>query len=377
MEVRAWRFGGAFAATQFHLPRSLVVGGAALPLIWGNIFVAGHALGSAAALSHRTVAPNVLLQMCSVGGAPSGRAGVEWGELCDLWSALRPLTRFLLIKEVMKKLQVTLCQISVGHDRCENLAKVQKFIAAAAARGSKLVVLPECFSCPYGTQYFKKFAEKIEAGNPTFDCISAIAKEKKLWVVAGSIPEITTKGEYFNTSLTFNPTGVLQHVHRKIHLFRIRTEEVTMDESEVLSAGSEAKCVAMDDGTKFGVGICFDIRYPQLSWKYATEGSSFLVYPGAFNKVTGPLHWELCGRSRAVDSQQYVILCSPAQNSSADYVAWGHSMVVDPFGRIVDQLDETEGYLDAILDFGINAEAREKLPILSGERKDLYGLTWS
>lgn len=276
----------------------------------------------------------------------------------------------------MNKLKVTLCQVAVVHDRAANLANAQKNIVEAANRGSNLVILPECFSCPYGTKYFSEYAETIASGSPTYDLMSYLSKEQKIWIITGSIPEKGSDGKYFNTSMTFGPDGSLKHLHRKIHLFRINTAEVHMDEGEVLSPGCEASCVDMGNDIKFGVGICFDIRYPQLSWRYASQGSSFLVYPGAFNMVTGPLHWELAGRARAVDTQQYVLLCSPARNVNEEYVAWGHSMVVDPVGTVIGQLEEKEGFLDATLDFDLIGTTRKRFPILSGERKDIYHLSW-
>ncbi|RNC57360.1 nitrilase, partial [Trypanosoma cruzi] len=170
--------------------------------------------------------------------------------------------------------------------------------------------------------------------------------------------------------------GNLQHVHRKIHLFRINSETVQMDEREVLSPGSTAFPVSMNEKIKFGLGICFDMRYPQLAWKYAQAGTSFLVYPGAFNMFTGPIHWELSARARAMDNQQYVLLCSPARDSNAEYVAWGHSMVADPLGRVIATAEEGEAYVDAELDFGLIKEARKKIPIMDGMRNDIYSLQW-
>lgn len=277
--------------------------------------------------------------------------------------------------KIPKKLQVTLCQLSVGSEVTANLAKAESFISEAAKRGSRLVVLPECFTCPYGIKYFSKYAESIEPGNPTYDLISSLARKFCLWITAGSIPE--KKGQqFFNTSMTFGPDGLLKHVHRKVHLFRIFTEDVKMDEGEILSPGCAAEVVEMEKNLKFGVGICFDIRYPQLSWRYSSQGSSFLIYPGAFNKVSGPLHWELLGRARAVDTQQYVLLCSSASDTNAEYVAWGHSMVIDPEGKVVKQLDEDEGFIDCELDFEFLEETRKRFPTISGERKDLYCLDW-
>ncbi|KAG5502007.1 hypothetical protein JKF63_04278 [Porcisia hertigi] len=273
-------------------------------------------------------------------------------------------------------LPVTLCQMAVTREKTANIAKAVEMISKAAARGSKLAILPECFNCPYGTKYFDNYSETLAPGNETFDAMSNCAKENKIWIVAGSIPEKSTDGKLFNSSMIFGPDGALKHVHRKVHLFRINTETVRFDEGEVLSAGSDATAISLDENTKFGVGICFDIRYPLLAWKYAEQGTSFLVYPGAFNMVTGPAHWELTGRARAVDNQQYVFLCSPARDTSAEYVAWGHSMVVDPLGNVLSKLDEHEGFIDCKMDLSAVPETRNRIPILKGVRNDLYALQW-
>ncbi|KAG5476811.1 hypothetical protein CUR178_03997 [Leishmania enriettii] len=273
-------------------------------------------------------------------------------------------------------LPVTLCQMAVKREKAANISKAVRMITEAAKRGSKLAVLPECFNCPYGTRYFDEFSEALAPGNETFDAMSQCAKENSIWIVAGSIPEKSGDGKLFNSSMTFGPDGKLKHIHRKVHLFRIDTEAVRFNEGEVLSAGNDAIAISLDEHTKFGVAICFDIRYPLLAWKYAEQGTSFIVYPGAFNMVTGPAHWELTARARAVDNQQYVLMCSPARDTSAEYVAWGHSMVVDPFGTILGELDEKEGSLDVKVDFRAVSEVRDRIPILKGVRDDLYTLHW-
>ncbi|KAG5499679.1 hypothetical protein JIQ42_05155 [Leishmania sp. Namibia] len=273
-------------------------------------------------------------------------------------------------------LPVTLCQMAVTREKAANISKAVRMITEAAKRGSKLAVLPECFNCPYGTSYFDECSEALAPGNETFDAMSQCAKDNSIWVVAGSIPEKSDDGKLFNSSMTFGPDGKLKHIHRKVHLFRIDTEAVRFNEGEVLSAGNDATAISLDEHTKFGVAICFDIRYPLLAWKYAEQGTSFIVYPGAFNMVTGPAHWELTARARAVDNQQYVLMCSPARDTSAEYVAWGHSMVVDPFGTILGELDEKEGSLDVKVDFRAVSEARDRIPILKGVRDDLYTLHW-
>ncbi|RNF12364.1 nitrilase [Trypanosoma rangeli] len=275
----------------------------------------------------------------------------------------------------MSTMRVTLCQMAVGKSKAANLAKAVGMITSAAKRGANLAVLPECFMCPYGTKYFEEYSEEVGPGFPTYDAISKVAKENNIWVIAGSIPERSDE-KIYNSCMVFDSTGKLKHVHRKIHLFRIRTDTVRMDEGEVLSAGNTVSSVSMNDKIKFGVGICFDVRYPLLACKYAHDGTSLLVYPGAFNMVTGPLHWELLARARAVDNQQFVILCSPARDLDADYVAWGHSMVVDPMGKVIADANECEGYVDAELDLDLIQSTRETIPIIHGTRHDMVKLFW-
>jgi predicted amidohydrolase len=277
-------------------------------------------------------------------------------------------------------LRVGLCQLLVGRNKAHNVEKAAAMVREAAQKGAQLVVLPECFNCPYGTKYFKDYAEVAAPGNPTFDAMAAAARDNKVWLVAGSFPEIDSQARLFNSSVTFSPAGTAVNVHRKVHLFKINTETVKVDESEVLTAGRTANAVTMPElgGLKMGVGICFDIRFPQMAMQYSLQGTSLLVYPGAFNMVTGPVHWQLTAQGRAIDSQQFVLLCSPARDESAEYVAWGHSLVVDPWGTVVASLTEAEGVLCADLDLSLVEKTRARLPIISGTRwGEVYSQSWS
>ena len=264
----------------------------------------------------------------------------------------------------------------VGRNKSQNIEKATSMIREAAGKGAQLVVLPECFNCPYGTKYFGEYAEAAAPGHPTYDAMSAAARDNKVWLVAGSFPEVDNMKRLFNSSLTFDPSGTVVNVHRKVHLFKINTETVKMDEGEVLTAGSSARSVALSPDLRMGVGICFDVRYPQMAMEYVQQGTSMLVYPGAFNMVTGPAHWQLIAQARAIDSQQFVMLCSPARDETADYVAWGHSLVVDPWGTVVASLNESEGILCADLDLSLIAKTRARLPIQTGTRMDVYSQVW-
>lgn len=171
-----------------------------------------------------------------------------------------------------------------------------------------------------------------------------MAIEAKAYLIGGSIPEYSsTTKKYYNTSLTFSPSGQLLATHRKIHLFDIDIPgKITFRESEVLSPGEKITIVDLPEYGKVAVAICYDLRFPELAMVAARKGAFALVYPGAFNLVTGKLHWSLLGRARAVDNQVFVALCSPARDMGATYNAWGHSLVVDPMAGVLVEAGEGE-----------------------------------
>ncbi|XP_013875688.1 omega-amidase NIT2 isoform X2 [Austrofundulus limnaeus] len=229
---------------------------------------------------------------------------------------------------VMSRFRLAVVQLQVGSVKADNLSRARRLVKEAAGQGSRVVLLPECFNSPYGTNYFSSYAEKIP-GEST-QVLSEAAKESKVYLVGGSIPE-EDSGKFYNTCAVFNPDGEMLLKHRKIHLFDIDVPgKIRFQESETLSPGSS---LSMFDTPfcKVGVGICYDMRFAELAQLYSRKGCQLLVYPGAFNMTTGPAHWELLQRARAVDNQVFVATASPARDEAASYVAWGHSSVVNPW----------------------------------------------
>ncbi|KKK19931.1 hypothetical protein P175DRAFT_0464633 [Aspergillus ochraceoroseus IBT 24754] len=279
-----------------------------------------------------------------------------------------------------KPLKLALVQLASGADKVANLAHARTKVLEAATAGASLIVLPECFNSPYGTQYFPKYAETLlpspptKEQSPSYHALSAIAAEAKAYLVGGSIPELeTSTNKYYNTSLVFSPTGALIGTHRKTHLFDIDIPgKITFKESEVLSPGNQLTIIDLPEYGKIGLAICYDIRFPESAMIAARKGAFMLVYPGAFNMTTGPLHWQLLGRARAVDNQAYVALCSPARDMSATYHAWGHSVIVDPSANVLAETDEKEDIVYAELNDETIQNARKGIPIYAQRRFDLY-----
>lgn len=193
-------------------------------------------------------------------------------------------------------------------------------------------------------------------------------------MVGGSIPELEpSTNKYYNTSLVFSPTGSLIGTHRKTHLFDIDIPgKIKFKESEVLTPGSQLTIVDLPEYGKIGLAICYDIRFPEPAMIAARKGAFLLVYPGAFNMTTGPLHWALLARARATDNQVYTAMCSPSRDMNATYHAYGHSLVADPAAQVMSEAADGEEIVYADLDNDTIMNTRKGIPIYTQRRFDLY-----
>nr|XP_018912339.1 PREDICTED: omega-amidase NIT2 [Bemisia tabaci]XP_018912340.1 PREDICTED: omega-amidase NIT2 [Bemisia tabaci] len=277
-----------------------------------------------------------------------------------------------MISMCKKGLRLGLIQLSVGANKAHNVQNALKFVKKAKEGGSNIIVLPECFNAPYGTKYFPEYAESIPDGE-TSRALSAAAKEVKAYIVGGSIPE-RDGSKLYNTSTVWSPDGQLVAKHRKMHLFDIDIPGgITFKESEVLSPGN-TPCIFDTEYCKIGIGICYDIRFFELAALYRKAGCDILIYPGAFNMTTGPLHWDLLARARAVDNQVFVAAVSPARDEKADYIAYGHTCAVDPWGKTLAQAGAEEELLFADIDFETMKNIRQQIPVSHQKRNDVYDL---
>lgn len=266
-------------------------------------------------------------------------------------------------------IKLGLCQMAVSRDKGENLRRAQAALEQAARQGAQLAMLPEMFNCPYENPCFPVYGEP--AGGETWQFLSRMARELGLYLAGGSVPELEG-GKVYNTCYFFSPEGEELARHRKVHLFDIDVPGgQRFKESDTLTAGDQITVVDTPLG-KIGLAICFDIRFSELFRVMGAKGAQVVLVPAAFNMTTGPVHWDLAFRSRAVDNQIFVAGCSPARDTGASYVAYGHSLVCNPWGTVVAQLDEKAGVQVAQLDLDDLARYRGQIPILSGRRTDLY-----
>lgn len=272
----------------------------------------------------------------------------------------------------MEKIKIAAIQMSTVADKMENVRTVKAYLEKIKDENPDFVILPEMFCCPYQTENFPIYAEK--EGGPVWQQLSGYAKQYGIYLIGGSMPEKDAEGNVYNTSYIFDREGKQIGKHRKVHLFDIDIKGgQTFKESDTLTAGDSDTVFDTEFG-KIGVMLCFDIRFPELSRMMVNDGAKVIFVPAAFNMTTGSAHWELSFRTRALDNQIYMVGCAPARDVSAGYISWGHSIVTDPWGRVIDMLDEKKGILLAELDMDYEEQVREELPLLKSRRKDMYKL---
>ena len=253
-------------------------------------------------------------------------------------------------------MKAALIQMKVTDDKEKNLSRAAELVNKA--RGAELILLPEMFCCPYSTASFVKNAEP--EGERVTEALSRMAKASGAYLVGGSMPEYDN-GKIYNTCFVFDPEGRLIAKHRKAHLFDIDVKGgQRFFESETLTKGDSVTTFETPFG-RVGVCICFDIRFPDFIMKM--RGVNVLAVPAAFNMTTGPLHWELLFRARAVDGQFFTLGCAPARDEKGPYVSYGNSIAVSPWGRVLALAGEGETILLSDLDLDEIRAARSQIPV--------------
>ena len=272
----------------------------------------------------------------------------------------------------MNEITIALCQMQVVDNKEKNIKKAIEMIEKAVANNADFIVLPEMFNCPYENEKFVEYCEN-ENDSLTLKKISEMAKTNNVYILSGSISETKNKNIY-NTSYLFDKNGEIIAKHQKMHLFDIDVKDkIYFKESDTLTAGNDITVAETDFG-KIGIGICYDIRFPELARLMVNEGAKLLFYPGAFNLTTGPAHWELLFRARALDNQVYCIGVAPALDNDANYNSYGHSIITNPWGEVVVEGDYEEELLISKIDLDEIKRIREELPLIKNKRNDIYKL---
>lgn len=270
------------------------------------------------------------------------------------------------------KVKIAQIQAHVYEEKEKNMEELERNLERIKDENIDLVTLGEMFNCPYQTPCFPVYGE-MERGE-TWQKLSALAKKYQIYLSAGSVPEKDKEGHVYNTAYVFDRQGNQIAKHRKVHLFDIAVKDgQCYQESATLTAGDQITVFDTEFG-KMGICICFDCRFPEVVRLMTLRGARMILVPAAFNMTTGPAHWELMFRGRAVDNQCYMIGTSDARDEQAGYISWGHSLVVSPWGDVVTQMDEKPGIQITEIDMDRVEAIREQLPLLSARRTDLYEL---
>ena len=265
--------------------------------------------------------------------------------------------------------KIGLCQMKGSFDKKESMETAGRFVREAAANGAQVISLPEMWNCPYSNDYFREYAEP--ADGQTVEFLSKLAAELGVYLIGGSIPELDGDRVY-NTSFSFDRKGTVIGKHRKVHLFDIDVKGgIRFMESDTLTAGEEMTIIDTEF-CKIGVAICYDVRFPEWFRKMALAGSQLIVLPAAFNMTTGPAHWDLTIRARALDNQVYFAANSPARDENGPYTAYGNSCIVNPWGEFTAHADEKETIVYGDIDLDYVEAVRQQLPLLKHRREELY-----
>jgi predicted amidohydrolase len=265
-------------------------------------------------------------------------------------------------------MRVAVCQLNPGEDVEKNVRAAEELLAEAADAGADLAGLPELFPYMGPSARHGEVAEPVPG--PTGERLAEAARRHRMWVLGGSIYE--RDGErIYNTSLLFDRQGRLAARYRKIHLFDVDLPgQPPIRESATFTPGEEL-VTAEVEGWRVGMAICYDLRFPELFRMLAARGAEILLLPSAFTHETGKDHWEVLVRARAIEDQCFVV--APAQwgpwgPPGEGRRCFGHSLVVDPWGRVLARIPEGTGVAVAELDREELRRIRERLPALRHRR---------
>ena len=264
-------------------------------------------------------------------------------------------------------LRVAATQMRSGSDKERNLETAVRLIDLAAERGDEVVAFPEVFTIR-GRGLSAPNAEPIPG--PTTDLLGEKARERRIWILGGSIPERAPEAapRLFNTSTLISPTGEIVARYRKIHLFDVTlTDGPTSRESDSYAPGDEIVTADPDD-THVGLSVCYDLRFPELYRALAMAGARIVFVPSAFSAMTGAHHWHVLLRARAIEDQFFVV--APAQiGGTADAMdTYGHALIADPWGRVLAEAGDHDELITADLDLDSLDRIRVELPLLANRR---------
>ncbi|MDQ3103124.1 MAG: carbon-nitrogen hydrolase family protein [Actinomycetota bacterium] len=262
-------------------------------------------------------------------------------------------------------------QMNSTTDVDANVEAAERLLRKAVRDGAELAVLPEKWSLLGSGERMAELAEPLDG--PVVGAARSWAAELDVHLLAGSVAERVPGRELMsNTSLLVDRRGEIVATYRKIHMFDVDVGGVAYRESAHELAGSEIVVAPLEDGLTLGMTVCYDLRFPELFRILALGGAGAITVPSAFTAVTGRDHWEVLLRARAIENSLFVIAAGQVGTAPPDYASWGHSMIVDPWGTVLDVIAGGEGFAIAEVDPGVLDRVRAQVPSLANRRADAY-----
>lgn len=267
-------------------------------------------------------------------------------------------------------MRIGLVQLCSGDDPAANLPETLAHIRAAAANGARFVLTPEVTNMVSTSREKQDARLCLEADDPTLAALRAEAKALGIWLLIGSLAVKTpdADGRFANRSILIDPGGEITARYDKIHMFDVQVSETeSYRESAGYRPGAEA-VLAEVEGVGVGLTICYDLRFAHLFRALAQAGAEIITAPSAFSPTTGAAHWEVLLRARAIETGCYILAPAQCGQNTEGRATYGHSLIVDPWGKVVADGGETPGVVLAELDLGLVHKSRARVPSLRHDR---------
>ena len=268
-------------------------------------------------------------------------------------------------------MRVAAVQLNSGADEAANRAAADRLVRAAASEGAELIVLPEKWTAMGSDEDQLAAAQPLEG--PALAWARALARELSVELVAGSFLErVPGQEKPANTSVHIDREGTVRAVYRKLHMFDVEVAGRVYRESEIEQAGDEIVISRSAGGIELGLSICYDLRFPELYRILAVRGARIITIPAAFTLATTRDHWETLVRARAIEDQAFVIAANQVGSHPGGGHSGGRSMIVDPWGVVLAQAQDSACHITADLDLERQREIRASLPSLANRRPGAY-----
>ena len=264
--------------------------------------------------------------------------------------------------------KIGVVQMNSGADPTVNFERLKRKAKGLQLQGARLVITPENTLIFGDKSDYQRYAEPLNEG-PLQHQVGALCRQLGIWLLLGSMPIRQLDGSITSTSLLFDDKGQCCAHYNKLHMFdvEIADKHHSYRESDIFKAGDQVVVVDTPVG-KLGLSICYDLRFPQLYCALRDKGAEIIAVPAAFTRQTGEAHWEVLLRSRAIETQSWLVAAAQWGDHSESRETWGHSMIIDPWGKIMACQSQGRGVLLADIDLSLNHTIRTNMPLVEQAR---------